>query len=166
MLYAESTILDPRFKSRGFKNVFFKDAVENLKKKLLSVTVVESEVETETPTAALECVTPKDSIWKNYDEEFRSIVQSTNKTVASVREMDKYLSEEYLGRNEDPLMWWNQHKLIYPRLYSFALKRLCIVATSVPCVRTFSIAGQIVTDRRSVLLPEKVDKLTFLHHNM
>ena len=167
VLYAESTILDPRFKSRGFKNQgAFRDAVEVLKRKLQSIYIVEpTEFHTTSPTAAQENTT-EGSLWDSYDVESRSIVHSSNKTVASVREVDKYLNEEYLDRKGDPLVWWNQRKLIYPKLYSFVLKRLCIVATSVPCERTFSIAGQIITDRRCLLLPEKVDQLTFLHHNM
>lgn len=45
------------------------------------------------------------SILDDYDVEFRSVVKSANKTVASDREMDKYFNEEYLDRKDDPLVW-------------------------------------------------------------
>ncbi|KAM8720165.1 hypothetical protein ACLKA7_006242 [Drosophila subpalustris] len=101
-IYAESTILDPRFKSRGFKNEDnFKDAVQNLKIKLQSVIVADPEdaEEMDIPLGPVD----KPSFWEAYDSEFRSVSHPVNKTVASQREMDKYLGEEYLDRKETPM---------------------------------------------------------------
>ncbi|KAM8709529.1 hypothetical protein ACLKA7_016349 [Drosophila subpalustris] len=101
-IYAESTILDPRFKSRGFKNEDnFKDAVRNLKIKLQSVIVADPEdaEEMDIPLGPVD----KPSFWDAYDSEFRSVSHPVNKTVASQREMDKYLGEEYLDRKETPM---------------------------------------------------------------
>ncbi|KAM8714618.1 hypothetical protein ACLKA7_001038 [Drosophila subpalustris] len=83
-LYAESTILDPRFKSRGFKNHgAFRDAVEILKRKLKSIHIVEpTEFQTTSPTAAQENTTGS-SLWDSYDVESRTIVTSSNQTFAS-----------------------------------------------------------------------------------
>ena len=47
-----------------------------------------------------------------------------------------------------------------------AQKYLCVCATSIPAERIFSIAGQIVSDRRSALKPDKVDQLVFLARNL
>ena len=40
-----------------------------------------------------------------------------------------------------------------------------LVATSVPSEQVFSIAGSVVNEKRSRLLPENVDKLVFLYEN-
>lgn len=46
--------------------------------------------------------------WDDYDSQFQIVAQPANKFVASQREMDKYLGEEFLGRKENPLKWWNE----------------------------------------------------------
>lgn len=106
------------------------------------------------------------SIWEEYDSEMNKITRPDNKTVAGIRELDKYLNEEYLDRKEDPLQWWQERRHVYPHLYTYILKRFCIVATSVPCERVFSGTGQIISQRRTLLKPSKVSKLIFLHNNM
>lgn len=42
---------------------------------------------------------------------------------------------------------------------------MCVPATSVESKRTFSTTGQIVSERRSRLKPQKVNMLTFLNRN-
>lgn len=76
------------------------------------------------------------------------------------------LNEEYLERRKDPLVWWRERKNLYPCIYIYVLKRLCILATSVPCERIFSATGQIINDRRTLLKSDKVSSLVFLHRNM
>lgn len=87
-------------------------------------------------------------------------------TVAGILELDRYIAEPLLKRTEDPLVWWNERKLIYPKLYQLVCRRLCVVATSVPCERIFSKAGMVLTERRSRLTTDKVEKLLFLNHNL
>lgn len=106
------------------------------------------------------------SIWRDYDTEFNNTARPDNNVAAAIRELDKYMDEEYLERQKDPLLWWKERKALYPRVYKLALKRLCIVATSVPCERIFSATGQIINDRRTLLKPGKVESLVFLHNNM
>jgi len=86
--------------------------------------------------------------------------------MAGILELDRYLAEPLLKRTEDPLAWWHERKLLYPRLYLMVCRRLCVVATSVPCERIFSKAGFLLTDRRSRLSADKVEKLLFLNHNL
>ena len=53
----------------------------------------------------------------------------------------------------------------YSILSSLAKKYLSIPATSVSSERCFSTAGNIVTAKRSCLLPKNVDMLIFLYQN-
>jgi hypothetical protein len=45
------------------------------------------------------------------------------------------IAEPKLPRTSDLQSWWNEKKALYPRLYTVMKKRLCVVATSVPCER-------------------------------
>ncbi|XDV26060.1 hypothetical protein PO909_029858 [Leuciscus waleckii] len=81
------------------------------------------------------------------------------------KEMEEYLKDTtkvQLG----PLAWWKQNGDRYPELAFAAKHLLCVPATSTPSERIFSKAGYVVNKTRSSLLPENVDKLIFLTHNM
>jgi len=81
-------------------------------------------------------------------------------------EFDMYLREPQLNHNvSNPLIWWKNNELKYPNLALLAKKYLCAPATSVTSERCFSTAGNIVTSKRSCLLPENVNLLTFLKRN-
>lgn len=81
-------------------------------------------------------------------------------------ELDKYLAEVHLPRINDVGTWWESRKMIYPNLYNVMLKRLCIPATSVPCKRIFSKAGQICTDKRSRLTTTKISQILIVCSNI
>ena len=67
---------------------------------------------------------------------------------------------------EKPLVWWKTYESQLPLLAKLARKYLCIPATSVPSERSFSTSGHIVNAKRACLLPENVDMLVFLAHNL
>ncbi|XP_065368779.1 E3 SUMO-protein ligase ZBED1-like [Calliphora vicina] len=166
-LYAESTILDPRFKRNGFKNVsMYESAVRVLRNQIILIRLQNSETTEESCPEMIASNDEESSIWNEYDYDFNKTVRPENNIAAGIREFDKYLNEEYLDRKKDPLTWWKERKQLYPRVYIYALKRLCIVATSVPCERIFSATGQIINERRTLLKPNKVSSLVFLHNNM
>jgi predicted nucleic acid-binding Zn ribbon protein len=45
-------------------------------------------------------------------------------------------------------------------------KRLCVVATSIPCERIFSKAGQILSEKRSRMKSSKLLMILFLNANL
>lgn len=158
-LYAESALLDPRFKRRGFRDDdSYNEAVRNLSHKISSLKL-SNESEQFGYSMSNGVTVKTESLWNDYDMEFK-------KNVKHDTEFDKYLNEEYLDRKMDPILWWKQRKCIYPSVYLYAIKRLCIVATSVPCDRIFSPTGQILTERRTLLKPSTIEGLVFLHNNM
>lgn len=80
-------------------------------------------------------------------------------------EVQRYLSEPNIGRHENPLEYWERQKLVYPNLYNLSLAFLCTPASSVPCERIFSKAGEVVSKKRNRLKPKTVEKLLFLNKN-
>lgn len=168
VLYSESTILDPRFKKMGFKNSMnYENAVQHLRTKISHIRLPSSNDCDDEPCPQQDTdQTVPNNFWGDFDKDFSKTVRPENNTAAAIRELDKYLNEEYLDRKKDPLEWWKERKALYPRVYSYALKRLCIVATSVPCERIFSATGQIISERRTLLKPQRVSSLVFLHNNM
>ncbi|KAH8317390.1 hypothetical protein KR067_001631, partial [Drosophila pandora] len=120
VLYAESTILDPRFKGRVFKSEeAYKKAVHDLKTKLISFHSATPHTESVRMDNACQVKANKNDndIWKDYDNAFQKVSKPTNSTAAAIRELDKYLAEEYILRTDDPLVWWDQRKSQYSPLY-------------------------------------------------
>ncbi len=74
-------------------------------------------------------------------------------------ELTRYLQEESIDCNANPLFWWRDNQSRYPLLSKVARKYMCICATSTPSERVFSVAGNIVTPMRSSLKPHKVNML-------
>lgn len=83
----------------------------------------------------------------------------------TINEIDNYSKESVISKDSCPLEWWKRNAYRYPELCKFARSYLCIPATSTPSERVFSTAGNIVSAKRSCLLPENVNKLVFLAQN-
>lgn len=172
-LLTQSTFLDPRFKQYGFNSELkFKQTVDKLKTRLQVPTSVfpttasgESQISNIQQSKNPAFSSSKPNIWDTFDSMVKTHVVQ-NPRSAAILEIDSYLKEPYLDRQGNPLKWWNDRRLIYPILYDLVQKRLCITATSVPCERVFSKAGQILTEKRSRLKSDKVSKVLFLHNNL
>ena len=73
-------------------------------------------------------------------------------------EMSRYLATPSIMLDDDPLQWWSMHAAVR--------KYLCICGTSSSSERLFSVAGNIVRAKRSLLKPHKVGMLVFLAKNL
>lgn len=73
---------------------------------------------------------------------------------------------EQIQRWRTPMAWWQEKRLVYPRLYELMMKRLCIPASSATCERIFSKTGQLLGERRNRLSAKHVNELIFLHVNL
>ena len=79
-------------------------------------------------------------------------------------EMRQYLHDKVTrASTKNPLMWWKVNAGKFPQLAKLARKFLCIMGTSVPSERVFSIAGLTITKTRSQLDPEAVDQIIFMN---
>ncbi|XP_053568415.1 E3 SUMO-protein ligase ZBED1-like [Bombina bombina] len=106
------------------------------------------------------------SFWEDFDERVADAVTFCNSSSTAMSEMRGYLADSLIPRSEDPLAWWKSRKGIYEGLTDIMKRRLCIVATSVPAERIFSKTGQIISERRNRLGPNKVRQLIFLNANI
>lgn len=162
-IYAEATILDPRFKKFGF---FSENSFAEGKKSLINkATSVQVGNNTQPVIQNPPSIFGVDSIWNAFDEEVCSQLKSTNPTSAAIVEIDKYLQEGLIPRHDNPLKWWKDNQNVYPRLFELMKKRHCILATSVPCERIFSKAGQTITEKRSRLSSKNFEKMIFINFN-
>ncbi|KAE9525285.1 hypothetical protein AGLY_014353 [Aphis glycines] len=147
-IYAEATVLDPRFKKYGFlNNSSFTESKKTIINKATDIHI--GMKNTMQPAIQNQSVTiGGDSIWNDFDEEVCSQLISTNPTYAAIVEIDKYLQEGLIPRHENLLKWWKDNRNVYPCLFELMKKRLCVLATSVPCERIFSKAGQTISKKR------------------
>ena len=168
-VFAESAILDPRFKKLAFNdNKAVDEAVQKLTSEvarcgfnneaLLPSGRQEMEEDVDEPQ------TP--SIWRLFDERASGDTSKRNPTADAIMEIRSYLEEPHIHRTADPLSWWESKASIYPRLTSIMRRKLCIVATFVPSERIFSKTGQIVTERRNRISSSKLRHLVFLNANL
>ena len=86
----------------------------------------------------------------------------------NIKESDEvidYLAIPQIHFNDCPLEWWKTNKGRFPILSSLAKKYLCIPATSTSSERLFSDVGNIMTIKRTQLLPSTFEHLLFLKRN-
>lgn len=67
-----------------------------------------------------------------------------------------------LEYDSDPMKWWNERKSHYPVLAKLVRKMWCVPATSVQSEELFSMAGNVLTQKRNQLSPERVNELVYL----
>ncbi|CAH1986951.1 unnamed protein product [Acanthoscelides obtectus] len=184
-LIAQATLLDPRFKKIGFIDERKYKRAATLYTKVANTTLLdempengrEENVDDEQHVQHGQDTAPKEEnlvegLWKDFDVEVRQHLKPDNPRATAIIEVDKNLDEpilprkDSLGVHQDPLVWWSQRKHIYPKLYQIMKTRLCIMATSVPCERIFSKAGQIMNENRERLKTDKISEVVFLSYNL
>jgi len=170
-LVTQAALLDPRYKKLAFTNISeqkYINALNKLRQKVCSVEIEDTHTQhdnTHTQQSD-ESSTSSSLLWKSFDEQYNRSRASHNPQAAGIVELDKCTIETILNRHENPVIWWNNRKLQYPRLYNLVLKRLCIIATSVPYESLFSKAGITLTEQRNRIKPSKASKVLFLNQNL
>ena len=179
-----ATLLDPRFKDRFMPAEVRQRAYDWLADEVM---MRDADLANEIPPkrAAIEAsqlVASQSMVWDAFDQVIQgshSQVQaeaehdvpvspadaSAGASRAAVMQMIRvYLAESTIHRTSDPLKWWSENGV--KKLAPVARQFLCPPPTSVPSERLFSGAGQIYSDRRSRLHPDKAEMLMFIRTNM
>lgn len=104
-------------------------------------------------------------IMANYAE-----IQGSRSQEADNSDVDSEICE-YMGESIPPidvdiLMWWSERSHKYPLLSVLARFILAIPASSAAPERNFSIAGYIVSDRRSRLSASTVEDILICKNNI
>ncbi|KAJ8895566.1 hypothetical protein PR048_000902 [Dryococelus australis] len=130
-LYAQTTLLDPRFKKFRFTDNGKCEAVHTqLRKKVCTIRRPAAKTNTELPhTVVATASHSQSSLWRNSCMTVQKLTPC-NPTAAAIVETDKYMHEPLLNRHENPLDWSCDRKCLYPRLYELMQRRLCIIPTS------------------------------------
>lgn len=93
----------------------------------------------------------------------QTTVSSTTERIQA--EINKYRLLPSTLSSVSPVTWWWDMKDTLPMLSELASRYLCVQASSTPSERTFSTAGDIISQERACLSPEKADMLIFLKKN-
>lgn len=140
-----SCFLDPRYKDLDHEPMHARTVIRSEIKRLLEdLPLYKSNETTITSQHALQFI---------YGEKNEITDLST--------EFDTYMAKPQLKFDLNAFEWWKTRRTKYPRIAELAIKYLNIPATSVASERCFSTAGNIVTSKRSRLLPENVNTLVF-----
>ena len=75
-------------------------------------------------------------------------------------------SNNNFEQNDDILEFWMKNQHLYPILASIVMDIYSIPTSNTTVERLFSAAGNTITDRRTNLGAEKVNKLIFLKKNL
>lgn len=171
--------IDPRFKHLEFLSAMEKENCEELVQKIARK--LRDNTETEVTFKDSDCGPQKRKFEEieSDDEDGPSskkfALMFGDKCVAAARkchsteqrnkvlaEMERYKAEDVLAMTKSPLKWWKVNESRYPILALVAKKYLGIPASSVPCERVFSQAGQIVTKQRAGMSPGTAEMMVFL----
>ena len=148
-----ASFLDPRHKSLKFiEKGEEKGAVHDFDKSLIEEnTSVDDQNDVQPPSKK-----PKEELISCLDGDFAEI---EGEGISA--EMERYITEPVQIRN--PLMWWKHYEQRFPNLSKLARKILCVMGTSVPSERVFSVAGLAVTKTRARLSADVLDETIFLN---
>ncbi|XP_034936406.1 uncharacterized protein [Chelonus insularis] len=160
-IHSVATVLDPRYKRVNFN--------KNCGDAALAFERVDKELKTFKKSVDDSNLGPKQvstdhELWKFHVELVNNHNHDSENRFGSFglsNCLKNYISQKIQPLNTDPIQYW-AHEQNTPELSQIALKYLSIVATSAPCERLFSMAGNVQTRIRNRLTGEHLSNLLFL----
>ena len=107
--------------------------------------------------------TKEDDFLAYSDEEDEEVQSAAPSTVSAETELQLYLDHNPSGLGV--LEFWEKNKALFPRLYAMTRKIFCAPASTAGVERLFSVAGYLLSNRRTNLTDRNFDKLLFGHVN-
>ena len=187
-LYTIATLLDPRFKKRGFLHEETADQAEfrlvqlvsrQLQKDNASGGMSNDDREASTSatgpkqrkTSAASQSSSGTCAFAYFDdsslsEDETAAAKDPDKDANAKKIVSEYLNEPRSGFDDAPLLFWQASYARYPKLANLAIRYLSPPASSVSSERKFKVARDIANGNRVRLRPQNVQKLLFLKYNL
>ncbi|XP_074596307.1 E3 SUMO-protein ligase ZBED1-like [Brevipalpus obovatus] len=141
LMCAVATFLDPRFKIADFSNPRSVLAAKNYIQKMNPDSTVTTIVPSQPSKGNL--------IWSYHDDIVSQVAHGIVNTSDFEIAYRQWIESRLLERQDDVLEFWRNQEGLFKNI---SLQFLIIPATSVPCERLFSDAGNTVTYKRSYVL--------------
>ncbi|GFR88079.1 zinc finger BED domain-containing protein 4 [Elysia marginata] len=161
LLSVMASLLDPRFKPIVSRDAdIFAMAENELQRQLeQNKTVATEETTPELLSGEVAPSKPVTSfLWSSFDEIVKTSVREK-----PVNEVHRYIEESPVSRQENPLQYWKDREVLYPKLCKVVKKFLAVPATSVPASQVFSGEEKKKISRRSFIKESNLDSLLFLN---
>ena len=188
-IYALATILDPRyvnflslrlfsshFDFFRFKNCYFRsnDAKNQAEKNLLNLLKAEVAAGPPSRQNSMELVEVSPAC-DGLEAAFLAVQQGVRRTEeGAVKDTEEDILKRYLNAKLEKscLAWWKifeekgKECKVSLALCRLARQFLTPPPTSTDCERLFSVAGQVLDEKRAKMLPENLEKILFLRENI
>lgn len=158
MKHKIATVLNPLFKSlKEICEIERNQVYEEIQKIIREQTPIETSqnitetIETSRRTQNLTKIHP-------FFHSFYKVDENENETCHPT-EFDSYIEHRITAHHSNIDDWWNENRSKYPQLFKLYVKISAIPVSSASGERVFSRTGLVVTDRRSVILPENVNNI-------
>ena len=174
-IYSIATLLDPKFKEHFFRS---DESRARAKQKLINLVEAEASIEAISDDQdPIEEVTESNNNQTGLVAVFQALKNNARKndgagpkkeTAADI--VNNYLEEKL--EEYKTLSWWSnfeqnsKESKVRLALCRVAKKYLTPCPTSTNCERLFSVAGQIMDEKRSTMLPENLERILFLRENV
>ena len=170
--YCIATLLDPRYKSAGFRS---KDNAGIAKELLIQEVITDRQSNNSSPqtlnvsdrSIASETLSadPWDAILVDTED---SEEDATEDTILPIRkQVSEYLKEKRIPLKSDPLSdYWAMKKDRFDIISPLVSKYLSAPPASTSVERLFSVAGNTVNTKRLSLKPENLESNIFLNYNL
>ena len=167
-----ATVLDPRFKLKGFSTASSAAnarmiLIKECEKYLLKLSSASPHDQPQPKRSKQD----KSTLWNLFDEmlaESEGVSEGYGSGNSTEIMVEMYLKEPLLSHLEHthPLTYWKEKKPLWPCLADLACKYLCIPPSSAASECLFSSAADVVSPERNRILPEKAEMLLFLKKNL
>ncbi|GFR71402.1 zinc finger BED domain-containing protein 4 [Elysia marginata] len=154
-----ATLLDPRFKPMVLEDPEIQRWVETqLGQTMAPNNNPEGSKQLEAISKVSEDVDANvNLLWSSFDETIKRCVQEE-----PVDELQRYVDERPITRQEDPFKWWMEREHLYPKLCTVVKQFLSIPATSVPSGQVFLESERRNLSLRNFIEETQLDNVLFL----